>query len=196
MIEGVREHGLALLPWNDRADQLRRRAAFAAPFDATIPPLDDESLIERADEWLGPLLGGKRRLGDIAAAALTSALEQLIGYDALRRIDRLAPSEFASPAGSSHAIDYGAAAGPTVEVRAQALFGLGQHPMLGNGQVPLIIAITSPAGRPIQTTRDLPSFWAGSWRDVAQEMRGRYPRHPWPDDPASAAPTLRTKRAS
>ena len=83
-----------------------------------------------------------------------------------------------------------------VEVRAQALFGLGAHPTIANGKVPLTLAITSPAGRPVQTTRDLPGFWSGSWRDVAKDMRGRYPKHPWPDDPASAAPTLRTKRAS
>ncbi len=101
-----------------------------------------------------------------------------------------------SPAGSRHQIDYSAPAGPTVEVRAQALFGLAQHPIVGNGQVPLILAITSPAGRPIQTTKDLPGFWAGSWRDVAKDMRGQYRKHPWPDDPAAAAPTLRSKRTS
>jgi ATP-dependent helicase HrpB len=112
----------------------------------------------------------------------------------MRKLNRVAPAEFVSPAGSRHRIDYSAEAGPTVEVRAQALFGLSRHPMAGD--VPLVIAITSPASRPIQTTRDLPGFWAGSWRDVAREMRGRYPRHPWPDDPASAAPTLKTKRAS
>jgi ATP-dependent helicase HrpB len=125
-----------------------------------------------------------------------AAIESLLGYDALRRLDRLAPAEFASPAGTRHAIDYSAAPGPTVEVRAQALFGLAQHPMLANGRVPLVLAITSPAGRPIQTTKDLPGFWVGSWTDVAKDMRGRYPKHPWPDDPTSAAPTLRTKRAS
>jgi ATP-dependent helicase HrpB len=119
----------------------------------------------------------------------------LLGYDGLRRLDRLAPPDLVSPAGSRHSIDYAAAGGPVVEVRAQALFGLTRHPMLADGQVPLILAITSPAGRPIQTTKDLPAFWAGSWREVAKEMRGRYPKHPWPDDPASAAPTLRTKRA-
>jgi ATP-dependent helicase HrpB len=93
-------------------------------------------------------------------------------------------------------IDYAAPAGPTVEVRAQALFGLAEHPMVANGEVPLTLAITSPAGRPIQTTKDLPGFWAGSWRDVVKDMRGRYPKHSWPDDPASAPPTLRTKRAA
>ena len=196
MLLGVCEYGLALLPWDDRARQLRDRAAFAHQFDPAILSLTDEQLLDRADEWLAPLLSGKRRLGDIAASTLTSALEQLLGYDLIRRLDRIAPAEFTSPAGSRHQIDYSAPAGPTVEVRAQALFGLSQHPMVGNGQVPLILAITSPAGRPIQATSDLPGFWAGSWRDVAKDMRGRYRKHPWPDDPAAAAPTLRSKRTS
>ena len=194
LIDGVSEHGLALLPWDDRAEQLRHRAALAHRFDPTVPDLDDAMLIESLDQWLSPLLSGKRRLGDVRAMA--SALEQLLGYDAVRRLNRLAPAEFTSPAGRAHAIDYSAETGPTVEVRAQALFGLSSHPTVANGAVPLVIAITSPAGRPIQTTRDLPGFWAGSWRDVAKDMRGRYPKHPWPDEPASASPTLRTKRAS
>ena len=196
LLEGIREHGLELLQWDECARQLRDRAAFVHRFDSAIPLLDDETLLERSDEWLPPLLVGKRRLGDIAAQALARALEALLGYDSLRRLDRLAPAEFVSPAGSRHPIDYAAPAGPTVEVRAQALFGLARHPMVASGEVPLILAITSPAGRPIQTTKDLPGFWAGSWRDVAKDMRGRYPKHPWPDDPASAAPTLRSKRAS
>ena len=196
LIDGVREHGLGLLAWDERARQLRERAAFARRLDPAIPALDDAMLIERIDEWLAPLLSGKRRLEDLASGALSSALEQLLGYELARRLDRLAPTEFGTQAGSRHAIDYAAAAGPTVEVRAQALFGLSRHPTVGTSQVPLILAITSPAGRPIQTTNDLPGFWAGSWRDVAKEMRGRYPKHNWPDDPASAAPTLRSKRAS
>ena len=109
-------------------------------------------------------------------------------------VDRLAPSHFETPAGSRHEIDYQAEAGPTVSVRVQALFGLAAHPEAGG--VPLVLALTSPAGRPIQTTRDLPGFWSGSWAAVAKEMRGRYPKHPWPDDPAAAAPTLRTKKAT
>jgi ATP-dependent helicase HrpB len=196
LIEGVREHGLALLSWDERSEQLRHRAAFAHSIDDSIAHLDDESLLDRAEEWLGPLLNGKRRLGDIAPHALTSALEGLLGYEATRRLNKLAPSEFVSAAGSTHSIDYSAQAGPTVEIRAQALFGLSQHPTIANGKVPLVLALTSPAGRPIQTTKDLPGFWAGSWRDVAKDMRGRYPKHPWPDDPASALPTLRSKRAS
>jgi len=196
LLDGVREHGLNLLPWDERSRQLRDRTLFASRFDDSIPALDDDSLLDRADEWLAPLLSGKRRLSDVDPAAMTAALEGLLGYDAARRLDRLAQREFISPAGSRHAIDYSAPAGPTVEVRAQALFGLAEHPMMANGQVPLILAITSPAGRPIQTTKDLPGFWAGSWHDVAKDMRGRYPKHPWPDNPASAPPTLKTKRAS
>jgi ATP-dependent helicase HrpB len=192
----VKTHGLHLLPWSDEAQALRHRATFAAAHDREHWDLSDETLLERLNDWLAPLCAGRRRLYDIPPIALTDALRNLLGWDGQQRLDRLAPSHFRSPAGSGHAIDYAAPGGPLVEVRAQALFGLSAHPMVGGGKVPLTLAITSPAGRPIQTSRDLPSFWAGSWRDVAKEMRGRYPRHPWPDDPASAQPTLRAKPRS
>ncbi|MET3825131.1 ATP-dependent helicase HrpB [Sphingomonas sp. PvP055] len=195
LLEGVRTHGLARLPWSDAAQALRHRAAFAAAHGGADLALDDDALLARAEEWLVPLLDGKRRLDAIDPGALTDALRGVIGWDALTAIDRLAPTHFHSPAGSGHAIDYAAEGGPRVELRPQALFGLAVHPMVGGGRVPLVLSLTSPAGRPIQTTRDLAGFWAGSWADVAREMRGRYPRHPWPDDPASAAATLRTKNA-
>ncbi|MEO8141667.1 MAG: ATP-dependent helicase C-terminal domain-containing protein [Sphingomicrobium sp.] len=196
LLDAVRRHGVAILPWSDSAIALRRRAAFAAAHDPAVPDLGDGALIDRIDEWLPSLLTGKRRLDSIDAGALRNALDGLLGYEAGRAIDRLTPTHFHSPAGAAHAIDYAAPGGPSVEVRAQALFGLKHHPTVAGGHVPLTLAITSPAHRPIQTTRDLPAFWAGSWREVAKEMRGRYPRHPWPDDPASAPPTLRTKRSS
>ncbi|MGI4730996.1 MAG: ATP-dependent helicase HrpB [Janthinobacterium lividum] len=189
LLDGVRRHGLALLPWSDSATALRARAAYAGL------PLDDAALLDRLDDWLAPLLAGRRRLDAIPPGALTDALRSLLGWDGTRTLDRLAPAEFTSPAGSTHAIDYAAEAGPTVTLRAQALFGLAEHPTVGERRVPLVLSLTSPAGRPIQTTRDLPGFWAGSWSAVAKEMRGRYPRHPWPDDPAAADPTLRTKKA-
>ncbi|UIJ47308.1 ATP-dependent helicase HrpB [Sphingomonas cannabina] len=188
LLEGVREHGLDLLPWPESAGALRARAAFAG-----IEGLGETALLGRLDEWLPPLLAGKRRLD--AVEGLTSALEGLLGWDAMRTIDRLAPARFESPAGSSHAIDYEVEGGPKVELRVQALFGLAEHPTVGANRVPLVLSLTSPAGRPIQTTRDLPGFWRGSWAAVAKEMRGRYPKHPWPDDPAGAAATLRTKKA-
>ena len=194
LVEAVRRHGLSVLPWPDGAMALRQRAAFAGRTDDSIVDLSDIALLARLDEWLAPLVAGKRRLDAIDPGSLRHALEGLLGYEAVRKIDRLAPTHFLSPAGSAHSIDYSAPGGPTVEVRAQALYGLDKHPTVAG--VPLTIAMTSPAHRPIQTTRDLPSFWAGSWRDVAKEMRGRYPKHPWPDDPANAPPTLRTKKAS
>jgi ATP-dependent helicase HrpB len=195
LTDGVREHGLQMLPWDDAARSLLARAAFARTIDHSIAALDDEALLKRLEDWLPPLVAGRRSLKQADAAALRSALEGLLGYQALRAINRLAPPEFTSPAGSRHAIDYSAPGGPMVEVRAQALYGLNDHPMVGGGSVPLTLAITSPAHRPIQTTRDLPAFWKGSWREVAKEMRGRYPKHPWPDDPAAASATLRTKKA-
>ena len=195
LLDGIRSHGLALLPWSEASLALRHRAAFSAAHGGDELELGDASLLARADEWLTPLLARVRRLDAIDAGALTDALRGLIGWDALRTIDRLAPTHFTSPAGSAHPIDYAAEGGPRVDLRPQALFGLATHPMVAGGRVPLVLSLTSPAGRPIQTTRDLPGFWAGSWADVAREMRGRYPRHPWPDDPAGAAATLRTKNS-
>ncbi len=193
LLQGVRDHGLALLPWSDGARSLRRRAAFAGGRDPAIPDISDRALHAALGDWLPPLLAGRRRLADIDPAALAATLDGLLGWAGRKAVDRLAPSHFETPAGSRHAIDYDAEAGPTVTVRVQALFGLADHPRVGD--VPLVLALASPAGRPIQTTRDLPGFWRGSWAAVAKEMRGRYPRHPWPDDPAAADPTLRTKKA-
>lgn len=189
LVEGVRTHGLHLLPWSAGSHALRRRAAFAGV------DLSDATLLDRLDDWLPPLVAACRRLDAIAPGDLTQALRDLAGWDAMRTVDRLAPADFTTPAGSTHAIDYGADAGPTVEVRVQSLFGLSEHPTVGTGRVPLVLSLTSPAGRPIQTTRDLPGFWRGSWAAIAKEMRGRYPKHSWPDDPAAAPATLRTKKA-
>ncbi|KQN24759.1 ATP-dependent helicase [Sphingomonas sp. Leaf33] len=188
LLEGVRRHGLSLLPRSTSADALRTRATYAG-----LDTLSDEALIAHLDDWLPPLLTGKRRLEQVEG--LTGALESLLGWDGVQQVNRLAPPRFTAPAGSTHEIDYAADAGPTVELRPQMLFGLAEHPTVGANRVPLVLSLTSPAGRPIQTTRDLPGFWAGSWHAVAKEMRGRYPRHPWPDDPAAASATLRTKNA-
>jgi len=189
LVEGVRKHGLALMPWSDGAQALRQRSGYAGG-DA----LSDATLIDRLEEWLPALVEGKRRLSDISGGALFQALENLLGWEGKRALDAAAPSHFTSPLGTSHPIDYGAEGGPAVELRVQALFGLAEHPMIG--RTPLVLRLTSPAGRPIQTTRDLPGFWKGSWAAVAKEMRGRYPRHPWPEDPTQADPTLRTKKAA
>jgi len=189
LVEGVRKHGLDLLPWSEGAHALRQRAGYAGD-----GALSDEALIGRLDEWLPSLVEGKRRLSDIAGGALFQVLENLLGWEGKRALDAAAPPHFTSPLGTTHPIDYGAEGGPAVELRVQALFGLANHPMIG--RTPLVLRLTSPAGRPIQTTRDLPGFWKGSWAAVAKEMRGRYPRHPWPEDPTQADPTLRTKKAT
>ena len=195
LLEGVRAHGLSLLPWPDEAAALRARAAFATKHGHPAA-LDDATLLERIDVWLPPLLEQRRRLDAIPPHQLTQALEGLLGWEGTRELDRIAPARLATPAGSTHAIDYAAEGGPRVECRPQALFGLTDHPTVGgHARVPIVLALTSPAGRPIQTTTDLPGFWRGSWQAVAKEMRGRYPRHPWPDDPAAATATTRTKNA-
>jgi len=195
LVEGVRAHGLHLLPWSDSVRSLRRRAAFARRHDPALADLSDEALLESLDEWLPLLVAGRRALGEVDPGSLAGLFDSRLGWEGRKALDRLAPHAFETPAGSSHAIDYEAEAGPTVTVRVQALYGLAQHPAIAGGRVPLVLSLTSPAGRPIQTTRDLPGFWKGSWAGMAKEMRGRYPKHSWPDDPAAAAATLKTKKA-
>ena len=189
LLEGVRVHGVEMLSWSDASKHLRESAVWAG-----VTGLSDADLADTIDGWLAPLLTGKRRLSDVDTGALHNALLSIIGWDGQQTVERLAPSHFTSPAGSTHAIDYSAEAGPTVTLRVQALFGVAQHPTVGTNRVPLVLSLTSPAGRPIQTTRDLPGFWKGSWADVAKDMRGRYPRHHWPDDPAAAVASLKTKK--
>jgi len=192
--DGVRGHGLGRLDWPEAAVRLRARSAFVAIQGGAADPLSDEALMADLDDWLPPLIAGVRRLADIAPAALLGVLDARLGWPGRQALDAQAPDQFVSPAGSHHAIDYVGDGAPAVELRVQALFGLDEHPRAG--RVPLLLRLTSPAGRPIQTTRDLPGFWRGSWAAVAKEMRGRYPRHPWPEDPARADPTLRTKKAA
>lgn len=159
---------------------------------AGITAWDEASLRAGADQWLRPLLHGRRDLS-IPKGKLNEALLALLDWDARQRLDRLAPREFASPAGTHHAIDYAGDDAPSVEVRVQALFGLEAHPMVGD--TPLLLKLTSPAGRPLQSTRDLPGFWRGSWAEVKKDMKGRYPKHRWPDEPWAEKPSLKTKNA-
>jgi ATP-dependent helicase HrpB len=166
---------------------LLARAGFAR-----IEALDPARLAAEAGEWLAPLLEGRRDL-DVSKGALADALLNRLSWDERQRLDSLAPREFASPAGTHHAIDYAGDDAPSVEVRVQAVFGLERHPMIGD--TPLLLKLTSPAGRPIQATRDLPGFWRGSWAEVKKDMKGRYPRHRWPDEPWAEKPSLKTRNA-
>ena len=192
LLDRVGREGLAAVPLGEAAEGLRRRTAFLRAFDPeTWPDLSDAALLARLAEWLEPLLAGRSSLAALSDGILADALRGLIPWEAQRKLDVLAPTRFTAPTGSSFAIDYGADGGPRVDVRVQELFGLTAHPTVAG--VPLVLALLSPGHKPIQITRDLPGFWKGSWREVRGEMRGRYPRHVWPEDPAAAAPTTRAK---
>lgn len=186
----VRGKGLGLIGWGPASQALRQRASYAG-----IDALSTGALADSLDLWLEPLLAGCRGLRDIGDRKLTDALMAMLDWPARQLLEKHAPADYTTSVGSRHPIDYGADGGPTVSLRVQELFGLARHPTIGDPPVPLILALTSPAHRPIQTTRDLVSFWSGSWHDVAREMRGRYPKHNWPDDPANARPSLMTKAA-
>jgi len=189
----VRRRGLSILPWGAGADRLRARLAFVAVLVPDAPDMSDAALLADLDGWLAPILVGKTSLAQVSEAELEQALRGRLSYEDRLRLDRLAPDAFVAPTGSRRPIDYAAEGGPRADVRAQELFGLAEHPNVGEGKVPLVLALLSPAGRPIQLTRDLPGFWQGAWREVRKEMRGRYPKHEWPEDPSVATPTTRAK---
>jgi ATP-dependent helicase HrpB len=192
--DGLAALGLDRLPWSKALQQWRGRVMFlrASEGDAW-PDLSDQVLIDTREAWLVPALFGKTSLKDLAAGELSDAVMNLLPWDQRARLDREAPTHFEAPTGSLLTIDYEAEQGPTIAVRLQELFGLGIHPSVAKGKVPLVLELLSPAQRPVQVTRDLPGFWRGSYQDVRADLRGRYPRHPWPDDPATAMPTRRAK---
>ena len=188
LIAKVRSEGFGLVPFSAASLNLLRRAKFAG-----IAALAEEELLGEAEQWLGPLLG--RRFDQLHPGQLHTALRDRLDYAAKQQLERLAPAQFVSPAGTEHQIDYDDPGGPSVELRAQALFGLDRHPQFGQPPQPLLLKLTSPGGKPVQTTRDLPGFWRGSWRDVQRDMKGRYPKHRWPDEPWLELPSLKTKNA-
>lgn len=191
LLEAVREQGLSLLDWDEQARQARARVVFMRGLEGdTWPDWSDESLLDTVEEWLAPTLSGVARLKDVD---VTGALLESLPYEMRRKLDTDAPARFGTPAGSSLAIDYEAEGGPALDVRLQEMFGQDKHPSIAGGRVPLSLRLLSPAHRPVQTTKDLPGFWRGSYAAVRSEMRGRYPRHPWPDDPLTAPPTRRAK---
>ncbi|PWE81364.1 ATP-dependent helicase [Bradyrhizobium sp. SUTN9-2] len=192
--EGLIAAGLDRLPWSKAAKQWRDRVMFLRKAEGdSWPDLSEDGLIARRDDWLVPALYDKIALKDISAGDLSDALMALLPWEMRARLDREAPTHFEAPTGSVLAIDYEAEQGPTIAVRLQELFGLNTHPSIAAGKVPLVLELLSPAQRPVQVTRDLPGFWRGSYAAVRSDLRGRYPRHPWPDDPASAVPTRRAK---
>jgi ATP-dependent RNA helicase HrpB len=217
LAEGIATLGIGKLPWSKPQLQLRDRVQFlrkatdlgftrdrqskelkSAIADLGVgdewPDLSDDTLARTADDWLAPFMSGKTALSQIGADDLAGILDALLPWSLRKRLDAEAPTHFTAPSGSHVPIDYEAEEGPKLSIRVQELFGLARHPSIAGGRVPLVIELLSPAHRPVQVTRDLPGFWRGSYKDVKTEMRGRYPRHPWPDDPLTAPATRRAKR--
>src|SRR5450755_1230917 len=195
LTQGLVGLGLDRLPWSKVALQWRNRVLFLRRAEGEEwPDLSNEGLARNAAEWLEPLLLDKTTRAEISAEQLSDAVAALVPWNLRRRLDAEAPTHFTALSGSHVPIDYEAEEGPKLSIRVQELFGLARHPAIAGGRVPLVIELLSPAHRPVQVTRDLPGFWRGSYADVKTEMRGRYPRHPWPDDPLSAPATRRAKR--
>jgi ATP-dependent helicase HrpB len=195
LARGIAGLGIDRLPWSRAQQQLRARVAFirAAGTAGDWPDLSDAALAATVEVWLAPFLAGVTSRADVNADLLGAALDTLVPWNARHRLDELAPTHFTAPTGNRHAIDYGGEGAPILAIRVQELFGLTVHPAIADGRLPLTLHLLSPAHRPIQITRDLPGFWAGSWADVRADMRGRYPKHPWPEDPRTASPTSRAK---
>jgi ATP-dependent helicase HrpB len=196
LADGLIAAGVERLPWSKPLKQWRDRVMFLrkAEGDASQwPDLSDDALAAQRESWLVPALYDKTSLKDFSGGDLSDALMTLLPWELRARLEREAPTHFEAPTGTQLAIDYEAEQGPTIAVRLQELFGLTAHPSIAKGAVPLVLELLSPAHRPVQVTRDLPGFWRGSYAAVRSDLRGRYPRHPWPEDPASALPTRRVK---
>lgn len=194
LAEGMATIGVSKLPWSKPQLQLRSRVMFLRRTEGSEwPDLSDQALARTAADWLAPFLVGKTALAQIGANDLAAALDTLVPWNLRKRLDAEAPTHFVAPSGSNVPIDYEAEEGPKLAIRVQELFGLAVHPTVAGGRVSLLIELLSPAHRPVQVTRDLPGFWRGSYKEVKTELRGRYPKHPWPDDPLSAPATRRAK---
>ena len=198
MLRWIREKGLAVLGWTPEAEQLRVRLQCAAQWlpEEAWPTLDDDTLLASLEHWLLPEMGAVRDLKGLQSVNLVSALLHLLTWSQRQRLDTVLPTHYTVPTGSRLPIRYDAEKPPALAVRMQEMFGEAQNPAVADGRVALVLELLSPAHRPLQITRDLAAFWRGAYPEVQKEMKGRYPKHPWPDDPASALPTRRTKKYS
>ena len=195
LLEQIRKSELSLLPWKKTLRNWQQRICFAVQFlagDDNIPDMSDAQLLAELEEWLAPFLDNVKSAKELAAIDLDSALKARIPYPLQHQIDTLAPTHYRVPSGSKIPIDYSGDI-PVLAVRLQEMFGLDQTPTIANGRQPLLLQLLSPASRPIQITSDLPGFWRSSYEAVKKEMKGRYPKHYWPDDPLLATPTNRAK---
>ena len=196
LLDGIRQNGLACLPWSEEALSLRSRIGFLARIDGdqgNWPAMDDVALAEDLETWLRPALAGRRSLADLQALDMAALMHDLLDWEQRQRLDSLAPTHITVPSGSRIAIRYESDGPPVLAVKLQEMFGLARTPAIADGKVPLQLHLLSPARRPIQVTSDLAGFWAGSYHAVRADLRGRYPRHPWPEDPAAATATAKAK---
>ena len=205
LLATARARGIAALPWNDAATRLRARVDWlrrAMP-DGGLPDVADAALLDSLETWLAPALHGKRKLDALSSEDLSNAFAGLLDWPQRKLLDAAAPDAITVPSGMTRKLDYAAAthgneaiASPVLAVKLQELFGLAETPRIANGRVPVMLHLLSPAGRPIQVTQDLRGFWDRTYPEVKKELKGRYPKHPWPDDPWTATPTHRAKRRS
>ena len=195
LLAAIRSKGLAVLPWSEHAQRLRLRVQALRGWmpELGLPDVSDARLLATLDDWLAPCLDGKRRLDALGAEELAQALSALLDHAQRQALDAHAPDALRVPSGQTRRLDYAPDAPPVLAVKLQELFGLADTPRVGGGRVPVTLHLQSPAGRPIQVTQDLRSFWARTYPEVRKELKGRYPRHPWPDDPWTATPTHRAK---
>jgi len=198
MLNGIRDKGLRVLNWTPDAEQLRLRLHCAAKWlpEVDWPAVDEASLLENLEQWLLPQMSGIRSLRELKALDVTQALQNAMPWSLRQRLDSELPAHYTVPTGSRIAIRYHEDNPPALAVRMQEMFGEATTPTIAQGRVVLVLELLSPAQRPLQITRDLSAFWAGAYREVQKEMKGRYPKHVWPDDPANTAPTRRTKKYS
>jgi ATP-dependent helicase HrpB len=194
LLDGVRRAGIDALPWSKASRGLQQRMRFLRQVDASWPNVDDEVLLATLDDWLGPHLAGVRRRDELARIDLVDVLSGMLTWEQRARLDQDAPTHVTVPSGSRIPIDYSAVGGPVLAVRLQEMFGLEDTPRVGAGRVPLTLHLLSPAHRPVQVTQDLAGFWRTSYFDVRKDLRGRYPKHHWPENPLEAEPTARAKR--
>lgn len=195
LLTGLRTAGLGLLTWSRTAEELRARLAFAhAALGDPWPDVSDAALLDHVEEWLD--LGSARRRADLARLDVASALRRLLPWSVAGRLDEVAPERLPVPSGSQIRLDYSDPTAPVLAVKVQEAFGWRDAPRLADGRIPVLLHLLSPAGRPVAVTRDLASFWQQGYPQVRAEMRGRYPRHPWPEDPLTAAPTRRANPRS
>jgi len=199
LLDGVRREGIASLAWTPELRQWRARVRFlkrTEGADSSWPDLSDETLLRTLDQWLGPSVAGLTTLERVKRLDLAAPLHALVSWEQQRQLDRLAPAYLTVPSGSKIRIEYDQPDGPILAVRLQEMFGCKDQPRIAGGKIPVILHLLSPAKRPVQVTKDLASFWANAYQDVRKDLRGRYPKHHWPENPLSASPTAKTKRRS